>query len=111
MFSPAGRLPDAWKSPVTVLRSGGRDDKGNPLEDQEIPRGRLLVAPRATNDPVDRSDVADVTAVLYDEDTTFRYYSTDRIRIDAPNRMAGTWQVDGRPGEWPAGSEVGLVMG
>jgi hypothetical protein len=100
-------FPD--ETDIVVLRAGGRDPRGNPLPAQEIPRGGVLIAPRATRDPLDRSDVVDSNAVLYDADTTFLYLSTDRIRVPAGFRMAGDWSVDGRPGEWPGGSEVGLV--
>lgn len=103
------RFPKSWRTDAVVVRSGGRDKKGNPLPEQEIPRRDVLLGPRATADPVDRSDVVTATAVLYDGDTTFAYLSTDRIRIPDGARMAGVWSVDGRPGEWPYGSEVGLV--
>ena len=103
------RFPKSWRTDVVVIRSGGRDKKGNPLPAQEIPRPSVLVAPRATAEPVVRSDVTSSTAVLYDDDTSFAYLSTDRIRIPAGARMAGEWSVEGRPGEWPPGTEVGLV--
>ena len=99
--------PD-WHVDVIVIRSGGRDAKGNPLPAQEISREGVTVCPRSTEDPLDRSDVASSTAVLYDEDTAFRYQSTDRIRVPVGALMAGEWAVAGRPGEWPMGSEVGL---
>ena len=103
------RFPKSWRADVVVIRSGGRDKKGNPLPSEEFPRTDVLVAPRATSDPVDRSDVTNSTAVLYDGDTTFAYLSTDRIRVPPGARMAGEWSVEGRPSEWPFGSEVGLV--
>ena len=103
------RFPKSWRADILVVRSGGRDKKGNPLPAQEIPRTGVLVGPRATAEPVDRADVVNATAVLYDGDTAFAYLSTDRIRIPAGARMAGEWSIEGRPGEWPFGTEVGLV--
>lgn len=102
------RFPKSWLTSVTVLRGGGRDAKGNPLPTQEITVTRCLIAPRSTADPVDRSDVVDGKAVLY-RGPGFTFMSTDRIRVADGLRMAGVWSVDGRPSEWPYGSEVGLV--
>ena len=103
------RFPRSWRVDVTVLRGGGRDAKGNPLPGQEIPVTGCIVAPRATSDPLDRSDVTASTAVLY-RDPGFTFLPADRIKVPAGKRMAGTWAVDGRPGEWPHGWEVGLVV-
>jgi hypothetical protein len=106
--SPLRGIPKSWLVDVTVLRGGGRDAKGNPLPTIELAVTKCLIAPRATADPVDRSDVVDNTAVLY-RGPGFTFMSTDRIRVPAGARMAGVWAVEGRPGEWPFGSEVGLV--
>ena len=104
------RFPRKWRVDVIVLRSGGRDAKGNPLPATEIPVTDCIVAPRATSDPVDRSDVVDGKTVLYrDPDPDFTFLPTDRVRVPTGARMAGDWSVDGRPGEWPLGVEVGLV--
>ena len=103
------RFPRSWLTSVTVLRGGGKDAKGNPIAPMEILVTGCLIAPRATADPVDRADVVSSTAVLY-RDPGFTFLPTDRIRVPVDARMAGTWSVDGRPGEWPYGSEVGLVM-
>lgn len=102
------RFPKSWLTTVTVLRGGGKDPKGNPLPTQEIAVSGCLMAPRATADPVDRSAVVSLTAVLY-RDPGFTFMPTDRIRVPNGARMSGLWAVDGRPGEWPHGSEVGLV--
>lgn len=104
-------IPGSWRTDVVVVRSGGRDKRGIPLPSEEFHRPGVLVAPRATSDPVDRSDVTSSTAVLYDTDVSFRYLSTDRVRVPDGARMAGEWMVDGRPGEWPAGTELGLRLG
>jgi hypothetical protein len=104
----SGSLPSSWLTSVTVLRGGGRDAKGNPLPTQEITVTRCLVGPRSTADPVDRSDVTDGKAILY-RGPGFTFMSTDRIVVPDGARMAGVWSVDGRPAEWPYGSEVGLV--
>jgi hypothetical protein len=103
------RFPKSWLTDVTVLRGGGKDAKGNPIAPLEIPVTGCLIAPRATADPIDRSDVVSSTAVLY-RDPGFIFLPTDRIRVPVGSRMGGLWAVDGRPGEWPHGSEVGLVM-
>ncbi|WNM72232.1 head-to-tail stopper [Arthrobacter phage Gusanita] len=109
MFSPTDWSTADWHVDVIVLRGGGRDARGNPLPVVEIPRSGVTVGPRSTQDPLDRSDVTSATAVLYDEDTTFRYLPKDRIRVPEGALMAGEWSVEGRPGEWPMGSEVGLT--
>jgi hypothetical protein len=103
------RFPKSWLTAVTVLRGGGKDAKGNPIAPVEIPVTGCLIGPRATADPVDRADVVSSTAVLY-RDPGFTFLPTDRIRVPEGARMAGTWTVDGRPGEWPHGWEIGLVM-
>lgn len=103
------RFPKSWRTDVTVVRSGGRDSFGKPKPVQEFLRRDVLIAPRATSDPIDRSDVTESSVVLYDGDTSFIYYSTDRVRVPAGARMAGEWAVDGRPAEWPQGTELGLV--
>lgn len=101
-------FPRSWRTDVVVLRGGGRDAKGNPLPEVQIPRPGVLMGARSTVEPLERSDVTDNKAVLYDGDTAFTYLSTDRVRVPAGSRMAGEWSVDGRPSEWPYGSEVGL---
>lgn len=103
------RFPKEWRTDVTVIRGGGRDAKGNTLPSQEIPLRNCLIGPRATTEPLDRSDVTSATAVLY-RDPGFTFLPSDRIRVPEGARMAGLWAVDGRPGEWPQGVEVGLVM-
>lgn len=99
----------SWLVDVVVLRGGGRDAKGNPLPATEIPVTGCLIAPRATSEPLDRSDVVSSTAVLY-RAPGFRFLPADRIRVPNGARMEGLWAVEGRPGEWPHGWEVGLVV-
>lgn len=106
--SPLRMVPKSWLTDVIVLRGGGRDAKGNPLPITELPVSGCLIGARSTADPVDRSDVVDGKAVLY-RGPGFRFLSTDRIRVPSGALMAGEWSVEGRPGEWPFGSEVGLV--
>lgn len=106
--SPLRGFPKSWLTAVTVLRGRGRDAKGNPIPAVEIEVTGCLISPRATSDPVDRSDLVDNKAVLY-RGPGFTFLSTDRIRVAHGQRMAGEWSVEGRPGEWPFGSEVGLV--
>lgn len=104
------RFPAEWLTDVVVKRGGGRDIKGNPLPVVELPVADCLVGQRSTADPVDRSDVVSSKAILY-RDTGFMFFSTDMIKVPDGHRMAGLWSVEGRPAEWPTGSEVGLVMG
>lgn len=101
------RFPKSWLTTVTVLRGGGRDSKGNPLPTQEIELTKCIVGPKDSIELSGPSGVASSTAVLY-RDPGFLFQQTDRIRVPAGNRMAGTWSVDGRPSEWPYGSEVAL---
>lgn len=101
-------FPKSWRVTVTVLRNGGRDARGNPRPTYEIEVPDCLVGARATADPVDHADIVDGKAVLYCG-PGFTFLSTDRIRVPAGARMAGEWSVDGQPGEWPYGVEVGLV--
>ena len=106
------RFPKSWRVDVIVLRNGGRDPKGNPRPDEEIPLKDCLIGPRLMNDPVDHSDVSASELYLYrDPDPEFRFRTTDRIRVPSGARMAGDWSVDGRPKEWPLGVEVGLEAG
>jgi hypothetical protein len=108
-FSPLAMFPKSWRTPVTVLRGGGRDAKGNPLPSQEITVDDCLIAPRATSEPLDRTNGFDSTAVLYhDPEPGLVFLASDRIRVPPGARMAGEWSVKGRPGEWPYGWEVGL---
>ncbi|MCZ9884148.1 hypothetical protein [Arthrobacter sp. B2a2-09] len=102
-------FPKSWRTDVVVLRGGGRDSKGNPLPPQEIPVTDCIIGARATAEPLDQSDVVDSKAVLY-RDPGFTFLPADRVRVPEGTRMAGTWSVEGRPGEWPYGSEVWLVM-
>lgn len=102
-------FPKSWLVSVVVLRSGGRDAKGNPLPVVEIPLDNCLLGPRSTHDPVDRSDAVSAKPALFrDLDPNFTFLSTDRIRVPDGARMAGVWEVDGLPSEWPMGVEVPL---
>lgn len=107
-MNPLDDFPYEWRSDVVVLRGGGRDAKGNPMPVAEIARPGVMLVPRSTTEAVDRADTTVDLAVLHDGDASFSYLSTDRIRVQAGMRMAGTWAVDGRPSEWPYGSEVAL---
>lgn len=109
MLNLVGMMPGFWSGTVTVLRGGGRDNKGNPLPVDEISLDECLIGPRATSEPNDFSDLVDSTAVLYRTvDDGFQFQHTDRIRVPDGARMAGEWSVDGLPSEWPMGVEVGL---
>lgn len=107
-MNPLDFLPDEWRTDVVVLRGGGRDPKtSNPLPVIEIPVTGCFVWGRSTSDPVDRSDLATTTAVLYRE-PGFEFRPSDRIRVPASAAMPGMWQVDGRPTLWPFCWEVPL---
>lgn len=101
-------FPKSWRVDVTVIRGGGRDDRGNPLPVTEIPVSGCLVGPRATSEPVDRTDLVSSDAVLYrDPDPAFTFLSTDRVRT--PDGVV--WSVEGSPKVWPMGVEVPLKRG
>lgn len=104
------RFPAEWLTDVVVERSGGRDSRGNPLPVVSLPVTDCLVGQRSTSDPIDRSDVVSGKAILY-RDKGFEFLSTDVVNVPDAHRMGGRWSVDGRPAEWPTGSEVGLVAG
>lgn len=107
-FNPAALLPADWRTDVVRERQGGKDARGNPAPAARETITGCLVAPRGTMDPVDRSDVVDSNAVLYRNDPDPVFRNGDVVVVPA-GRMAGRWLVDGRPGEWPGGLEVGLV--
>lgn len=111
---------------VDVLRSGGRDARGNTLPEQEHPLEDCSVSPRSTSEPVDRSDTVVVGSVLRVGGTAYRRFtaahgplrSTDRIRVPDPHPLAGDWQVEGEPGPWESpfsgwapGTRVALTRG
>lgn len=102
------RFPASWRTAGVVLRSGGKDPKGNPLPDVELPLSDVLIAPRATADPLDRSDATTAETVIYHN--TFVFQPTDKIRIPVGARMAGLWRVDGRTEEWPMGTVTSVVL-
>lgn len=109
MISPLSMFPKSWRTSVVVQRGGGRDAKGNPLPVQEITVEDCLIAPRGTAEPLDKSDVVDSFAVLYRAPQDgLVFLAADRIMVPEGARMAGSWTVQGRPGEWPYGWEVGL---
>lgn len=100
-------FPADWRTDVVVLRSGGRDAKGNPLPVEEIPVKDCLIGPRNTSESNDFSMVASTEMAIYrDPDPVFSFHATDRIRVPEGQRMAGVWAVDGRPLEYPLGVHV-----
>lgn len=107
MWDPLRLFPQSWKTPVEVTRGGGRDRFNNVLPEQKFTVEECLLAPRATVDPVDLSDVVTSTGVLYHRD--FRFLPKDRLKVPDGARMSGDWAVDGAPNEWPFGVEVKLV--
>lgn len=108
MRSPFDRLPKSWKVPATVVRSGGRDRWGYLQPEQEFPRPAVLIGKGATVEDNGASSLVETTLSLYDPDPDFEYLHTDRIVIAEGYRNAGTWAVNGKPFQWPYGSEVPL---
>lgn len=106
MIDLAAEFPD-WVTDVEV-QSSGRDANGNPVGGPPKTISDALVAPRATDEPLDRTDLTATTAVLYDTAPEVVILSTSRIVVPAGHRMAGTWAVDGDPGPWPLGRETPL---
>lgn len=99
--------PD-FNTAVEVQRGGGRDARGNPRPPEKLPVTGCQVTPLDASDPrLDRSDVPEDTALLY-YDGPFRFRSTDSVVVPASHRMAGDWEVDGVPGEWPGTVELKL---
>lgn len=106
------RFPDDWRTDVTVLRGGGRDDWGNPEPFVEIPVAYCAVGWSSSVEPEDRTDLTESSAHLYrDPDSGFSFASTDRIIVPDSHPCAGTWVVDGRPRGWPLGVHVQLKEG
>lgn len=102
-------FPQEWLTDATIIRGGARDAKGNPQPTQEIPVTGCLIGPRATAQPLDRTNGFDSTAVLYhDLEPGLVFLASDRVRVPDGALLAGDWSVTGRPGEWPHGWEVGL---
>lgn len=109
MRSPLARINTKWKTDIVLVRSAGRDAKGNPLPETRSPVKACLVAPRATSEPLARGDLVDAAAVLYrEEEDGLDFLSKDRIEVPEGARMAGVWSVEGRPKLWPFGWEVAL---
>lgn len=105
-------FPDEWRTDVTVIRSGGRDSHGDPLPAQEIHLEDCLVGQWAGGVSGNASNVTSTDITLFrDPDPGFRFQSTDQIRIPEGARMAGLWNVVGRPVETPLGDEVRIKEG
>lgn len=106
---------------ITVLRSGGRDRRGNPLPEVEHVLHGWEVSPRASEEATDRSDAVVTGAVtrgpmLPEYQVIGGIKSTDRIRVPTGHPMAGTWRVEGEPGPfvspftgWVGGVRVALT--
>lgn len=106
------RFPAYWRTDVTVIRGGGRDDRGNQTPVTEITVTGCAVGWSSSTEPEDRSELTESVANLYrDQDSEFRFLSTDRIRVPAGHPCDGTWFVDGRAREWPKGVHVPLKEG
>ena len=100
-------FPKEWLTDVVVLRSGGRDPKGNPLPVEEIAVTDCLIGARATSEPGGFSMQVSTEMALYrDPDPEFSFLPSDRIRVPDGSPMAGEWAVDGRAMEFPLGVHV-----
>ncbi|OMH30650.1 hypothetical protein [Tersicoccus sp. Bi-70] len=108
-FELIERFPPKWLTSVVVVRSGGRDARGNPRPAQRIPVDRCLVRWTGSGDLVDRTDVSTGTAVLYRRrSSSFAFVPTDRIEIPDSALVPGVWAVDGAPKLWPNSVELTL---
>lgn len=100
------RFPEEWRCTVAVSR-GGRDAKGNPLPAEPHDVEDCLVGWRSTEDPVDRSDLTDDTAVLY-HDGPVDIRDGDLFDVPDGPWPSGKFQTDGTVKRWPMGVEVPL---
>lgn len=106
MLDFADEFPE-WVTDVQVVTSG-RDANGNPIGGPPAILKDALVVPRATSEPLDRSDLTETSGVLYDTHPEIPIRSTSSIVVPDGHRMAGTWAVDGDSGAWPLGRETPL---
>lgn len=83
---------------VTVVRSGGRDEHGDPVPGTEHVIDKVVVAPRPGVEDDDKGETVIVGLQLF---APFEadILPTDRVRIDLP-AWAGTYDVVGDPGRW-----------
>lgn len=103
------RLPASWKTDVVLISGGGRDDDGNIISSTETTLTGCLIAPRRTEDPVDRSEIVVGEAVLFVPlGATASIPSSARIRVPQGAALPGLWSVDGQAVRWPYGFEVPL---
>lgn len=108
MRSPFDGLPESWKVPATVVRGGGRDEWGELQPEEQHERPGVLIGKGTTVEANAASSLVETTLTLYDPDPTFQYLPTDRIVVAEGNLNAGDWAVNGKPFQWPYGSEVPL---
>lgn len=105
-------FPKSWRTDVTVLRSGGRDPKGNPLPAVEIAVKDCLIGPRSTGEPVPGSNLSSSDMSIYrDPDPLFKFLPADRIRVPEGALNSGEWSIDGRSKEFPLGTETPVKAG
>lgn len=105
LTNPLSAFPKEWLVTVELKQGGGRDARGNPLPPTPVTVEGCLFADRASEDPVDRSDLTEDAGVLYMPPSAPLPASTDSVVV--PGR--GTYAVDGKPKQWPFGHEVPLV--
>lgn len=103
------RLPDAWKTTVTVVRGNRLDEDGDPISGapSEHTLTGCLLAPKSHEDALDRSDVTFGEGVLFCPPGS-DVLPTDRIKTPTGSPLPGTWAVDGEIISWPYGVQVNL---
>lgn len=106
-MSLTAAFPLEWRCDLTVNRSGGRNEDGDPIPATTHVLADCLVGRRETTDPVDRSDLTESTAVALGPPRA-DVVSTDTIVVPEGHFMAGSYVVDGDPGFWPLGTEIPL---
>lgn len=67
-----------------------------------------MVGWRSTDDPVDRTDLTENTAVLYHDDPSADIRDGDLIEVPVGAWPSGRFQIDGTVKPWPMGLEVPL---
>ena len=108
-------MPAHFWVTVQVIRGGGRDRMGafTPGETIDVPQ-KCLIAPGGTGDaqgPATREASSSPTLYLphlAGGRTVFVFEPGDTIVVPEGQWMSGSWQVDGRPKNWPVGWEVRL---
>lgn len=92
---------------VELIRTGGRDPRGNPLPSQPPVTIQAIVIPGDTSEPTDLDDSTVTKAELL-VDGDLLVTSTDQFRFTLPAALAGMWGVDGDPS--PSGARLKVPL-